>query len=122
MTESEMAQLLANTNLSSAKSSYEAQAATQKQKALAELLNQIAQSQFSVEQGVGQNADALATAIMNAGGTPTSGGGMGGAGDGTGGNAGSGIVDQAALNQLAQLLNPSNSAAEQADFWKNFNL
>lgn len=122
MTESEMAQLLANTNLGAARSSYEAQAATQKQKALAELLNQIAQSQFSVEQGVGQNADALATAIMNAGGTPTSGGGMGGAGVGTGGNAGSGIVDQAALQQLAQLVAPANSAAEQADFWKNFNL
>ena len=118
MTESEMAKLLANTNLSSAKSSYEAQAATQKQKALAELLNQIAQSQFSVEQGVGQNADALATAIINAGGTPQS-GGMGGSGSVDAGFGKEG-VNQAALQQLAQLVAPSNSAAEQADFWKNF--
>jgi hypothetical protein len=29
-------------------------------------------------------------------------------------------VNQAALQQLAQLVAPSNSAAEQADFWKNF--
>ena len=119
MTESEMAQLLANTNLGAARSSYEAQAATQQQKALAELLNQIAQSQFSVEQGVGQNADALATAILNAGGTPQS-GGMGGSGAGTDGGSSQGIVDPAALQQLAQLVAPSNSVEQQADFWKNF--
>jgi hypothetical protein len=121
MTESEMAQLLANTNLGAARSSYEAQAATQKQKALAELLNQIAQSQFSVEQGVGQNADALATAIMNAGGTPRSGGmGGSGAGSGDGGGSTQGIVDPAALQQLAQLVSTTSSVEDQADFWKNF--
>jgi hypothetical protein len=126
MTESEMAQLLANTNLGAARSSYEAQAATQQQRALAELLNQIAQSRFSVEQGVGQNADTLANEILRGGGTPGSGNGSGnGSGDGSGvvtgdGGLGGGIVDQAALQQLAQLVAPANSAAEQADFWKNF--
>lgn len=70
MTESEMAQLLANTNLGAARSSYEAQAANQQQRALAELLNQIAQSQFGVEQGVSQSADTLANAILAAGGDP----------------------------------------------------
>jgi hypothetical protein len=73
MTESEMAQLLANTNLGAARSSYEAQAATQQQRALAELLNQISQGQFSVEQGVSQTADTLANAILAAGGNPSTG-------------------------------------------------
>jgi hypothetical protein len=120
MTESEMAQLLANTNLGAARSSYEAQAATQKQKALAELLNQIAQSQFGVEQGVGQTADTLANAILAAGGTLTPGGGMGGSGSGAGDGSNQGIVDPVALQQLAQLVAPSNSVEQQADFWKNF--
>lgn len=69
--ESQMARNLAGANLGAASSAYQSQAANAQQKALADLLNQIAQSQFSVEQGVGQNADALANAILAAGGNAT---------------------------------------------------
>jgi hypothetical protein len=69
--ESQMARNLAGANLGAASSAYQSQAANTQQKALADLLNQIAQSQFSVEQGVGQNADALANAILAAGGNAT---------------------------------------------------
>jgi hypothetical protein len=69
--ESQMARNLAGANLGAASSAYQSQAANTQQKALADLLNQIAQSQFSVEQGVGQNADALANAILAAGGGAT---------------------------------------------------
>jgi hypothetical protein len=69
--ESQMARNLAGANLGAASSAYQSQAANTQQKALADLLNQIAQSQFSVEQGVGQNADALANAILAAGGSAT---------------------------------------------------
>jgi len=69
--ESQMARNLAGANLGAASSAYQSQAANSQQKALADLLNQIAQSQFSVEQGVGQNADALANAILAAGGNAT---------------------------------------------------
>ena len=69
--ESQMARNLAGANLGAASSAYQSQAANTQQKALADLLNQIAQSQFSVEQGVGQNADDLANAILLAGGNAT---------------------------------------------------
>ena len=69
--ESQMARNLAGANLGAASSAYQSQAANTQQRALADLLNQIAQSQFSVEQGVGQNADALANAILAAGGNAT---------------------------------------------------
>tara|TARA_B110000503_G_C7124298_1_gene403892 strand:- start:344 stop:1615 length:1272 start_codon:yes stop_codon:yes gene_type:complete len=71
--ESQMARNLAGANLGAASSAYQSQAANTQQKALADLLNQIAQSQFSVEQGVGENADALANAILAAGGSTGSG-------------------------------------------------
>lgn len=75
LAESKMARQMAGTNLGATSSAYQSQAANQQQKSLSDLLNQLTQSRFGIEQGAGQNADALANAILSAGGTVNAGSG-----------------------------------------------
>lgn len=71
LAEAKMARTLGESQLAAQRAGYQTQAETAQASALSNLLNQIANSQFGVEQGVGQNADALANLIMQSGGIPT---------------------------------------------------
>lgn len=68
LAEAKMARTTGEAGLSAQRAGYQSQAETAQASALANLLNQIANSQFSIEQGAGQSADALANLIMQSGG------------------------------------------------------
>jgi hypothetical protein len=70
LAEAKMARTLGEAGLAAQRAGYQTQAETAQASALSNLLNQIANSRFGVEQSVGQNADALANLIMQYGGTP----------------------------------------------------
>jgi hypothetical protein len=105
---SQMAQNYATTGLGSQRAAYQANADTARASAMNQLMDQINQARYGVEQGVGEKKTALEEAIIAAGGavdgstagaggvnTGSGGGGGGRAGNltvGGGGNGGSGIV------------------------------
>ena len=73
LAEAKMARTTGEAGLGAQRASYQSQAETAQASALSNLLNQIANSRFGVEQGVGQSADALANQIMQLGGNPFAG-------------------------------------------------
>lgn len=70
LAEAKMARTLGEAGLSAQRAGYQSQAETAQASALSNLLNQLANSRFGVEQGVGENANALANLIMQYGGMP----------------------------------------------------
>ena len=73
LAEAKMARTTGEAGLGAQRASYQSQAETAQASALSNLLNQIANSRFGVEQGAGQSADALANLIMQSGGNPFAG-------------------------------------------------
>lgn len=70
LAEAKMARTTGEAGLGAQRASYQSQAETAQASALSNLLNQIANSRFGVEQGAGQSAEALANLIMQSGGNP----------------------------------------------------
>jgi hypothetical protein len=68
LAEAKMTRTTGEAGLSAQRAGYESQAETAQASALSNLLNQIANSRFGVEQGAGQSAEALANLIMQSGG------------------------------------------------------
>lgn len=73
LAEAKMARTTGEAGLAAQRAGYQSQAETAQASALSNLLNQIANSRFGVEQGAGQSADALANLIMQSGGNPFAG-------------------------------------------------
>jgi hypothetical protein len=68
LAEAKMTRTTGEAGLSAQRAGYESQAETAQASALSNLLNQITNSRFSVEQGASQSAEALANLIIQAGG------------------------------------------------------
>lgn len=72
LAEAQMARTMGTTGLGAQRASYESQAASRQQEALADLSQRIAQAKFEQEQAAGNRKQSIIDAIIAAGGTPPS--------------------------------------------------